>query len=513
MNIMDEHFSEELKRILVVDDEPNVRRMLIKGLEKLGYEVESAADGIEALEILNQKEIAVGIYDIMMPRMDGLELLAKTREIDPDIQVLIITAMSQMNMVIHALKQGAFAFIRKPFRLDEITHEVQNSLNHRRLTIANRRMRRFLEKLTDAQSEELRAYQTNLKLEKEKLENVLKSIGAGLQVVDKDGNITWANQIVKDWFGKIDNWSKVKHTGKFSISEPEHCFDCMVFKNRQSYNCEFVFTCKDNEVREFQLDCCPIEDPDGQVIQAVALIQDITERKNLERGLIHSERLVSMGEIASGLAHEINNPIGIILGLVQNIISEIDEKHPFYEDLIAVEEETLRTSNVVNSMLEFVHVPEFKKYEVFLPNIWRSSIQFLNYKLLKNQIKLTIDIEESLPELIGDPEQLRQVFINIILNSIYAMPQGGSLTVRMYKAVEKDDAGGNYIITEIADTGTGILPNELKNVFKPFYTSKGAGGTGLGLSICKRIVENHGGKINITSGEGKGTTCMIKLPI
>ena len=228
---MDEHFSEELKRILVVDDEPNVRRMLIKGLEKLGYEVESAADGIEALEILNQKEIAVGIYDIMMPRMDGLELLAKTREIDPDIQVLIITAMSQMNMVIHALKQGAFAFIRKPFRLDEITHEVQNSLNHRRLTIANRRMRRFLEKLTDAQSEELRAYQTNLKLEKEKLENVLKSIGAGLQVVDKDGNITWANQIVKDWFGKIDNWSKVKHTGKFSISEPEHCFDCMVFKN------------------------------------------------------------------------------------------------------------------------------------------------------------------------------------------------------------------------------------------------------------------------------------------
>lgn len=509
---MEDEIKSPCERILLADDDPEIISILEHNLDQFGYEYDSAPDGLKALEMLKKRDYAVGIYDILMPRMDGIELLAKTTEINPDMQVIMVTGVAQIGMVIETLKRGAFSFIRKPFDLEDLISEIRKALKQRQLEIENRNYRINLEQLVEKRTSELRKSKAELSFEKEKLENVLKSMGAGLQVLNSGSEIIFSNRIAMEWFGRMDNW-RCFILSQSMDSSLGKCEACPVFKSSEPHTRSFTMKCIDAAIREFQMNCSPIRDRDGNVIQAVSLIQDVSERNRLERELIHSERLASMGEIAAGLAHEINNPIGVILGLVQNILAEMETTHPYHEDLKIIENETFRTSRVIKSLLEFAHEPAPLKKEINMLDVCKSSLEFLDYLFKENNITIKFNAPPYLPKFLGDPEQLNQVIVNILLNSLHAMSDGGSITFDFELEMDSAEDRADYLRIEIKDTGTGIAAEEMENVFKPFFTKKGKKGTGLGLSISKRIIEGHGGIISLQSKLGEGTTCIIELPI
>ena len=504
--------SNSNQRILLVDDEPGIIRTLSKYMKSFGYDYDSTEDGILALEQLQKQEYAVGIFDIMMPRLDGIELLARAKDIEPDIEVIMITGAVEIGMVIEALKLGAFSFLRKPFNIEDIMKEVRNAIDHRRLKIDNRNYSKNLRKLVEQRTSELKASEAALRLEKEKLQNALESIKTGLQVVAKDGSVLWSNRIAEVWFGKISNWDQ------FMVSSLDEvlvgsCDTCQVFNTGRSRKRNFTLKCKDDVIREFEMICSPVHDKSGMIIQAVSLIQDVTERNRLERQLLHSERLASMGEIAAGLAHEINNPIMVILGLVQNMMADVDSNHEFFEDFRIIESETFRTSRVIKSLLEFAHEPAAVFSEISLVDVCRSSLEFLDYKFKENRIKIIFNPPDNYPMCNADPDQLMQVLVNLLLNSLHSIENDGEIEFKFDVEKSMSPNETDYLRLDIIDTGKGISQDDLTEIFKPFFTRKGTKGTGLGLSISRRIIEGHGGIITINSKLNEGTTCTIKIPM
>jgi len=503
---------EDLKdgKILLVDDEPFVRRTIHKNLERRGFTVVSAGDALEALQLLRSGEFSAGIFDIILPGKSGTELLDEALDFDPDLNVIMITGMAEVETVIKAMRLGAFSFIRKPLDFNELELDLRNALKERRLTIENREYSRNLERLVDIRTAELRKSQEELTLEKEKLENVLKNIGAGLQVISSQGITLWSNPIAKEWFGEEAGWQtllEAQSPGTDIVKQGYYtCFEM-----GETYTQSFSLKCLDNAVREFQLDCYPVMDASGQTIQAVALIQDVTEPNVMRRELMYSEKLASIGEISASLAHEINNPVGIILGFIQNLLIQIDDTHPFYEDLKIVEEETVRTGRVIKQLLQYSRQRDAKREVVLISDIWRRCQQFFDYMFKEKHVNVKTEICDGSGPIIGDPDYLHQAFVNIVLNSLQAMSKGGELS---FRCEEEESADGVWVLKiEIKDTGTGISPEDMGKIFDPFFTKKGREGTGLGLSNSKRIIEGHGGTIKFHSEFGKGTTCTIRLPI
>lgn len=248
-----------------------------------------------------------------------------------------------------------------------------------------------------------------------------------------------------------------------------------------------------------------------QVYRIVGTATDISERIELEKRLIQSERLASMGQAAASLAHEINNPLGIILGFTQDVLSEIPKKKSIHKHLKIIEQETARCAEVVKNLLDFTRSRPLEIRPIKLDTLLKSSFSLVNIKMKKQHITLEKNIPPDLPLIKADAVQLRQVIINVLLNSIQSMPEGGKITVSA--SYNFRNRASNEIIMEIADTGRGISPSELEKIFDPFYSGKKTLGTGLGLAISRQIIEAHQGHIEMQSKLGEGSKCIIGLPI
>ena len=250
---------------------------------------------------------------------------------------------------------------------------------------------------------------------------------------------------------------------------------------------------------------------DFQVYSIVGTATDISERIELERRLIQSERLASMGEAAASLAHEINNPLGIILGFTQDLLSETSKGESRYKYLKIIEQETARCAEVVKNLLDFTRSRPLEIRPTKIETLLDSSLSLVNIKMKKQNIALEKNIPSDLPLIKADSFQLRQVIVNILLNSIQSMPSGGKIMVSV--SYDGKNKFSNYVIMEIADTGKGIPSSELDRIFDPFYSGKKPPGTGLGLAISRRIIEAHQGNIEFKSKLGEGSKCIIRLPI
>jgi PAS domain S-box-containing protein len=234
--------------------------------------------------------------------------------------------------------------------------------------------------------------------------------------------------------------------------------------------------------------------------------------KELEQQLIASDRLVSMGELAASIAHEFNNPLQIILGYIQDFLSEMKPSHADHQALTIVEKETLRCSEIIQNLLDFARPAKADLALLDIETIIRNSIQVVMGHLVNSQIKVTMDVQPNLPLISADGNQLVQVLINLFFNAAEAMPGGGTLTVRA-AAVFPDQATEEKLLIAVSDTGIGIEPEAMANIFRPFFTTKKKKGMGLGLSICERIIKAHGGEIKVESTCGSGTTFYLHFPL
>lgn len=235
------------------------------------------------------------------------------------------------------------------------------------------------------------------------------------------------------------------------------------------------------------------------------------ELEQTNQQLLHAAKLASVGQLADGIAHEINNPAGIILTRSEYLASVIKEReglNPIQEDVEAIRRQARRIAEIVGSLLTFSRPSKLQVQKLDFNALLTECLALLSPKFYSHKIEMRCDLDKSLPQILGDADRLEQVFINILNNAIDAMPEGGRL------AVTTGTNTGRHVYAEVRDTGLGISEEDLKKVFDPFFTTKQPGrGTGLGLSVSYGIIRDHGGKIEVTTVPGRGTTFQVTLPL
>jgi len=231
-------------------------------------------------------------------------------------------------------------------------------------------------------------------------------------------------------------------------------------------------------------------------------------RKQAQEEIMKSERLAMIGQLAAGVAHEINNPLGGILLFSRLLLQKAPSEGIIRDNLERIEKDAKRCQSIVQGLLDFARQREPKIETLELNDVLEKTINLFAKQPLFHNIEIIKQYQVNLPVISADPAQIQQVFVNIIMNAADAMNGKGALTVAT-KSSDRD----NYVEVSFADTGKGIFSDELGRVFEPFFTTKGIGqGTGLGLSISYGIIQQHGGTIKVSSRVGQGSTFVVILP-
>ncbi len=258
---------------------------------------------------------------------------------------------------------------------------------------------------------------------------------------------------------------------------------------------------------------CTIEENNllEAVAKKVAYIIDRKEtfdkRKSLEQQLRHADRLATIGQLAAGIAHELNNPLGDILGFAQLASNHPDLDEDVYQDLVKIVKSTLYAREIIKKILYFGRQTHPKEAQTDLNKLIGEWLDVFESRCAKSGVRIVVERDEAVPMVTGDPAQLNQVLVNVVINAIQAMPAGGTLTIKTMRR-----EGWVSIIVE--DTGQGIEEEHMDNIFLPFFTTKEVDeGTGLGLSVVYGIVNEHGGRIEVDSKKGHGSSFELKFPI
>jgi len=282
-----------------------------------------------------------------------------------------------------------------------------------------------------------------------------------------------------------------------------------------------------NETMPITLETSVLKAGNGEVVGAIAMIKDMTLLRQMETQLIRSERFSALGEMATGVAHEIRNPLNAIMGFSQRLSEKLqDLSLKKYAGIIS--EEVRRMDTIVNDVLEYSCPNRVQKNQADIHEVLEEILGFLGEKLKTGRVTVERSFEEKLPLVPFDIPKMRQVILNLILNAIQAMPQGGKLSLRtrliegLVPDKEISEAPSFFyerlflqqkmLSIEVEDMGCGIPKENMGKIFHHFFTTKTTG-TGLGLSICHKIIHSHGGSLDVDSIVGKGSVFFIRIPI
>jgi nitrogen-specific signal transduction histidine kinase/ActR/RegA family two-component response regulator len=262
----------------------------------------------------------------------------------------------------------------------------------------------------------------------------------------------------------------------------------------------------------FQISVSPWYDKNNRLVGSIHVAKDVSNEKLLRQQLIQSEKLSAIGELISGIAHELNNPLTGVMGYSQLLQLRKDLDERARDSLLKINNLALRCQKIVQNLLSFARKQKPERNLSNVNDMLERTVELRNYELSVNNIEIVRDLDRNLPKTIADAHQLQQVFLNIITNAEHAMLQShgrGRLVIR-----SRADLQNNNIVVEFIDDGPGIPDAQLSKIFDPFFTTKEVGkGTGLGLSLSYGIIKEHGGNIYAISRPGDGATFVIELPI
>jgi signal transduction histidine kinase len=235
-------------------------------------------------------------------------------------------------------------------------------------------------------------------------------------------------------------------------------------------------------------------------------MDDITQRIRLEEQLIQTEKLTSLGLLAAGVAHEVNTPLAVISNYVQMLAKQLPSGDPRHQLIEKVVKQTFRASEIVNNLLNFSRTGALEFTEVNLNSVVEETLSLIAHPLKTAHVRVTRNLQQELPPVLGSNNKLQQVFLNLFMNARDAMPAGGMVEVRTA-------SNNGTVEIEITDTGSGIPRENLHRIFDPFFTTKSSGrGTGLGLSVSYGIIKEHSGKVDVRSTPDKGTSFRLEFP-
>lgn len=239
------------------------------------------------------------------------------------------------------------------------------------------------------------------------------------------------------------------------------------------------------------------------------LVKDISQRKAMQQQLLQADKLASVGQLAAGIAHEINNPLSLILGYTQLLLRNEESTTQRYEDLKIIEKHARTCKTIVGDLLSFSRSTRTQKVLCHINQTVETVLSVVRYHFQLDGVGMEAQFDPEIPPMVLDEEKIKQVLMNLIMNAKQAMGKKGNLNVST-----RYDGAGQQVFIQVADTGSGIEPHYLSRIFDPFFTTKGTGeGTGLGLSVSYGIVKDHGGEILVESEPGKGSTFTVVLPV
>lgn len=373
-----------------------------------------------------------------------------------------------------------------------------------------RRWRQTLEKQVHARTEELKRSEENYR-------SLVESAEDFIYTLDREGRFLSVNSFTAGFFGSAPDALIGKSIYRLF---PEDVRERLaqrvlhVFEAGTSIRDEIEWMNRYNPTW-IAVNFMPLRDEAGKVKAALCIARDITENKKLERQLIGAEKLASLGTLAAGVAHEINNPLGVILGFCDLLIRQKEPGSQEYEDLKIIEAQGFYCKDITENLLSLARLDRSEKRHSNLAECIQDTIRIVLHTLEMNGIQLATEWGPDIPPVRGDYGQLQQVFLNLINNAVAAMKDGGVLTIRT-----KRGPGGRNVYVRIEDEGFGIPPENLDLIFEPFFTTKPEGeGTGLGLFVSYGIVNKYGGAIECESrtadapGEKSGTIFTVRLPI
>ena len=329
-------------------------------------------------------------------------------------------------------------------------------------------------------------------------------------ICDKDFRLIRVNKAFADVFKKkpADLIGKPCYEIVHGINEPVHnCPHKKTTETKKPAAAEFF---EPHLGMHLEMSTSPIFNEKGEVIASVHITRDITQRMKMEEQLIVTDRLASIGELSSGIAHELNNPLTSVIGFSDLLLGKKDLPDDVKEDLKVINREAKRTAGIVKNLLTFARKHPQEKQSVDVNKVIQGVLELRAYEQRLNKIEVNAHFAPDLPEITANGFELQQVFINIIINAEHFMIEKngrGTLTITTERA-------GDIIRASFADDGPGIAKENLGHLLDPFFTTKGVGkGTGLGLSISYGIITEHGGRIYAESELGKGATFIVELPI
>ncbi|MBW2407391.1 MAG: response regulator [Deltaproteobacteria bacterium] len=479
------------KTILLVDDEADLREVLDISLSHGGYEVFTAENGVQALDILKEKDIPVVITDIKMPGIDGIDLLRKIKNRHPETEVIMLTGHGDLDLAIKSLKHEATDFITKP-------------INDDALEMA---MVRAFDKIS--MRKKLKEYDRNRAMYdifiNELIQEDVLVIGSDYRILDI--NETLLNKLGLKRKEAVGRYCyEITHRLTTPCSGEDHkCPLKETLMTRKPTTETHIHKDKDNKNVYYSISAYPLFE-NGEVIGAIELSRDITADINGRQAMMQKDKLASIGRLSAGVAHEINNPLTTILTTAMLIQEDIDPDNPMYEELETITNETLRCRKIVASLLDFARQTKPAKKHHNINDIITECIQLTRKQAEFKDIQILNELSEKVPKLLLDKEQIQQAFINLILNATDATDPGGTITV------STDFSPDNQLVNiTVSDTGKGIAAEVLDKIFEPFFTTREIG-TGLGLAITHGIIGRHGGDIRVHSRPGEGTTFTIRLP-
>ncbi len=347
--------------------------------------------------------------------------------------------------------------------------------------------------------------------------SVLDRLPDAIEIIDRNFNVLYLNAAAEQRTGQGIREQKGKKCHEVFYNRSQPCAFCPALKTFETGEPGYVLL-RDVQVRSAEpcseeLLSLPLRTDRRGVQWVVEIAKDVTKEKELEQQLINSERLISFGEVTAAIAHEFNNPLGIIIGFAQDLLTEVEPSDPRYQSLKIIEEEAGRCKKIMRDLLEFGRPNAAHLAPTQVEEVIRKGMGLVSAHLQQSDVKVIVEVETDLPRIYADAQQLCQVLVNLFFNAIEAMPEGGTLTVRAGREPVRAGESGTAVTILVADTGEGIDPADLPKIFRPFFTTKKKKGMGLGLSICESIVKAHGGGIDVESAPGLGTTFRLRFPV
>jgi PAS domain S-box-containing protein len=421
--------------------------------------------------------------------------------------VAVVAPISEVNDAIHtvyvrqAMIQGSFTAAVVIIFLFLIMYE--------------RAWLKTLEEEVKEKTIDLENYADKLKRSEERYRSLVESADDMIYTMDKECKILSVNRYFADLIGQQESEIVGQNIGAIvEYKAPEDVCEILevVFKRSETVGCEESVKIG---TREYMFDTKykPVMTSEGEVSTVLVISRDITEHRRIEEQLFHTEKLASLGSLSAGVAHEMNNPVGIILGFSEMLLEKFPEDSKEYKMLETIERQATNCQRIVENLLAFARIPAKAAIETDVGDDIQKVVTMVTNTMLTKKVDLKKEIAEDLPNAKGDGQQLEQVFLNIINNAVAAMgDDGGILTISA-------NCSDNMVNISFTDTGPGIPPENRDKIFEPFFTTKKVGeGTGLGLSVSYAIVSKFGGDLRVksqTSAEdGKsGTTFTVLLPV